>query len=72
MFLPIISCWQGSAYNRVGQVLPVKLSTLKEWRLDINGVNSCSFLAASSSSVRSFSLLVHKNATLAAQLLLIH
>ncbi len=34
---------------------------LEEWRLDFDGVNSCSFLAANSSVAHSVSWLVHKN-----------
>ncbi len=40
-FLAIISHWLGSGSNCIGQVQSINRFTLKEWRLDVDGVNSC-------------------------------
>ncbi len=47
------------------------LFTFQDCRMDIDGVNSCSFLAAGSSMAHSLSCLVYKNAMLVTQLLLV-
>ncbi len=49
----------GGASNCVGQVQPMKVFTLEDCRLKTDGVNSWSFLAATSSTARSLSWLVH-------------
>ncbi len=62
-----MSRWRGEASYCMGQVQPVGLFPLEEWRLDVDGLNSCSFLAASCSVAQSLCWSVHKNATLATQ-----
>ncbi len=57
MFLSI-KCWLDAASNWVKQVQAIHLFTLEEWRLDIDGMNPCSLLAACSATALCLSWLV--------------